>query len=114
MGCSMTMDNLNLKAEKSVKFFCYNWLQIKIWLKLTFEKYINNKIHNTQHITSSYYSLRSQQYRIPDKTTINLYKTYIRPYFDHGNVALITAKTKDIYKWEKIQMDVLKFALNLS
>ena len=92
MDCNIKMDNIKLKAEKSVKFpgviFDY---------KLTFEDHIKDKINNTKHVTSNYYSLRSQQYSIPDKTMINLYKVFIRSNFDYGHVALITAENKYIY-----------------
>ena len=43
---------------------------------------------------------------------INLYKVFIRLNFDYGNVA--TAEKNHINKWEKIQMNVLRFTLNLS
>ena len=45
---------------------------------------------------------------------INLYTTFIRPTFDYGSASLITAENKYIYKWEQIQMNELRFALNLS
>ena len=45
---------------------------------------------------------------------INLYTTFIRPNFDYGRASLITSENKYIYKWEQIQMNVLRFALNLS
>ena len=45
---------------------------------------------------------------------INLYKIFIRPNFDYGNSALLAAENKYIYKWEQLQMNVLRFALNLS
>ena len=86
----------NLKAEKSVTFLGVTFDSNK----LIFEEHIKDKIHNTQHITSSYYSLRSQQYRIPVKTMINLYKIFIRPNFGYGNATLITAETK--YIWDKL------------
>lgn len=57
---------------------------------------MKSKIHDSQHITSSLYSLKSHQYKIPDITLINLCKIFIRPNFDHGNEALITAETKDV------------------
>ena len=57
------MDNINLKSV--------NFLGIIFHYKLTFEEHTQDKVNNTQHIISSYYSLRSQQYRIPDKTKIN-------------------------------------------
>lgn len=51
---------------------------------------------------------------MPNKTMINLYTTFIRPNFDYGRASLITSENKYIYKWEQIQMNVLRFALNLS
>ena len=38
----------------------------------------------------------------------------MRPNFYYDNVTLITVETKYIYKWEQIQMNGLRFALNLS
>ena len=38
----------------------------------------------------------------------------MRPNFYYDNVTLITVKTEYIYKWEQIQMNGLRFALNLS
>ena len=43
----------------------------------------------------------------------NLYKIFMTQNFDYGNAALITAENKCIYKWEEIQMNMLRFALNL-
>ena len=45
---------------------------------------------------------------------INLYKIFIRPNFEYGNTALRTADNKYIYKWEQIQMNVLRSILNLN
>ena len=45
---------------------------------------------------------------------INLYKIFIRPNFEYGNTALITADNKYIYKWEQIQMNVLRSTLCLN
>lgn len=69
---------------------------------------------NTKHITSNYFSFRSKQHRIPYKTMINLYEVFTRLHFDYGDVALITAKNKFIYKSKQIQMNVLRFELNVS
>ena len=102
MDCSVKIENIYLKPEKSVKF-----LDAIFDYKLTFDKNIKAKIHNTQHITSSFYSLKSHQYRIPDKTLINLYKIFIRSSFDYGNASLINAETKYVYKLEQIQMNAL-------
>ena len=61
------MYNIILKAEKTVKF-----LGDIFDHKLTFEEHIKDKINNTRHTTSSFYSLKSKGYRIPQKTMINL------------------------------------------
>ena len=45
---------------------------------------------------------------------INLYKIFIRPNFEYGNTVLITADNKYIYKWEQIQMNVLRSTLSLN
>ena len=45
---------------------------------------------------------------------INLSKIFIRPNFEYGNTALITADNKYIYKWEQIQMNVLRSTLSLN
>ena len=47
-----------LKAQKSVKF-----LGVIFDHRLTFKEHIKDKINNTRHITSKYYSLRSKKYR---------------------------------------------------
>ena len=47
LDCSIKMDNVKLKAEKSVKF-----LGIIFDHKLVFEEHIKDKINNTRHITS--------------------------------------------------------------
>lgn len=103
------MDTVKLKAEESVKF-----LRVIFDHRLTFEEHIRDEINNTRHITSNFYSFRRKNYRIPNKTMINLYKIFIKPNFDYGNIALIIAENKYIHKWEQIQMNVLRFALNLS
>ena len=87
LDCSIKMDNVKLKAEKSVKF-----LGVIFDHRLTFEEHIKDKINNTRHITSNYYSLKSKKYRIPEKTMINLYKIFIRPNYEYGSTALITAE----------------------
>ena len=45
---------------------------------------------------------------------INLYKIFIGCNFEYGNTALITADNKYIYKWEQIQMNVLRSVLCLN
>ena len=45
---------------------------------------------------------------------INPYKIFIRPNFDYDSTALITADNKYIYKWEQIQMNVLRSILSLN
>ena len=66
MDLNIKMDNVKLNAEQSVDF-----LGVMFDHKLTFEDPIRDKINNTKHITSNYYSIRSKQYRISDKTMIN-------------------------------------------
>ena len=53
MNCNIKINNVKLKAEKSVKF-----LGVIFDHKLTFEDHIREKINNTKHIISNYYSLR--------------------------------------------------------
>ena len=79
------MDNVKLKSKRSVKF-----LGVIFGHRLTFEE----KVNNTRHITSNYYSLKSKKYRIPENTMINLSKIFIRPNFNYGSAALITAENK--------------------
>ena len=67
LDCNIKMDNIILKAEKTVKF-----IGVIFGHKLTFEEHIKDKINNTRHITSSFYSLKSKRYRIPQETMINL------------------------------------------
>ena len=62
LDCSIKMDNVKLKAEKSVKF-----LGVIFDHRLTFEEHTKDKINNTRHITSNYYSHKSKKYRIPEK-----------------------------------------------
>ena len=45
---------------------------------------------------------------------MNLYKILISPNFKYGNTALIAANNKYIYKWEQIQMHVLRSVLRLN
>ena len=112
LDCNIKMDNIILKAEKSVKFLGVIFdLNLH---KLTFEEYIKDKIINTRYITSCFCSLKSKEYRIPQKTMINPYKIFIRPNFDYDSTALITADSKYIYKWEQIQMNVLRSILCLN
>ena len=87
LDCSIKMDNVKLKSKRSVKF-----LGVIFGHRLTFEE----KVNNTRHITSNYYSLKSKKYRIPENTMINLYKIFVRPNFNYGSAALITAKNKCI------------------
>ena len=101
------MNDVKLKAEKIVKF-----LGVIFDHKLTFKEHIKDKIINTRQITSSFYSLKSKKYRIQERTMIKLYKI-IRPNFEYGITALITADNKYIYKWEQIQMNVLRSVLSL-
>ena len=103
------MDNVKLKAEKIVRF-----LGVIFDHKLTFEEHIKDKINSTRQITCSFYSLKSKKCRIPEKAMINLYKIFIRPNFEYGNTALITADNKYVYKWEQIQMSVLRSILSLN
>ena len=93
LDCNIKMNDVKLKAEKIVKF-----LGVIFDHKLTFEEHIKDKIINTRKITSSFYSLKSKKYRIPERTMINLYKIFIRPNFEYGDTALITADSKYIYK----------------
>ena len=109
LDCNIKMYNIILKAEKTVKF-----LGDIFDHKLTFEEHIKDKINNTRHTTSSFYSLKSKGYRIPQKTMINLQKIFVRPNFDYGSTALTTADNKYIYKWEQIQMNVLRSILRLN
>ena len=79
LDCNIKMNDVKLKAEKIVKF-----LGVIFDHKLTFEEHIKDKIINTRQITSSFYSLKSKKYRIPDRT-MPIYKIFIRPNFEYGN-----------------------------
>ena len=109
LDCNIKMDNVKLKAEKIVRF-----LGAIFDHKLTFEEHIKDKINNTRQITSSFYSVKSKKYRIPERTMINLYKISIRPNFEYGNTAIITADNKYTYKWEQIQMNIVRSILSLN
>ena len=106
LDCNIKMDSVKLKAEKKVRY-----VGVIFDHKLTFEEHIKDKI-NTRQVTSSFYSIKSKKCTIPEKTMINLYKIFIRPTFEYGNTALITADNKYIYKWEQIQMNVLRSILS--
>ena len=95
LDCNIKMNNVKLKPKKIVKLLGVNFDH-----KLTFEEHIKGKIINTRQITSSFYSLESKKYKIPERTMRNLYKVFIRPNFEYGNTALITADNKYISKWE--------------
>ena len=103
------MDNVKLKVEKTVKV-----LGVIFDQKLTFKEHIKGKINNARHIISSFYFLKSKKCRIPEKTMINLYKIFMRPNFEYGNTALLTADDKYIYKCEQIKMNVLISILRLN
>ena len=114
LDCNIKMDNVKLKAEKIVRF-----LGVIFDHKLTLEEHIKDKSNNTRQITLSFYYLKSKKYRIPEKTydtspMINLHKIFIRPNFEYGNTALITTDNKYVYKWEQIQMNVLRSILSLN
>ena len=109
LDCNIKMDNVKLKAKKKVRF-----LGVIFHHKLTFEEHIKDKINSTRQIRFSFYSLKSEKYRILEKAMINLNKIFIRPNFEYGNTALITADNKYIYKWEQIQMNVLRSILSLN
>ena len=110
MDCNIKMDNGKLKAEKLVKF-----LGVIFDHRLTFEEHIMDKINNTRYITSNYYSHKSKKYRIPEKNMINLYTIFIiRPNFEYGSTALITAENNYIHNWGQIQMNVLRSTLSLN
>ena len=86
-GFSIKTNNINLEVGKSV-----NFLGIIVDYKLMFEEHIKSKIHNSKHVTSSFYSLKNHQYKIPDKTLISLYKIFIRSNFHYGKAELITGE----------------------
>ena len=62
LNVSIKMDNMNLRAEKSVKF-----LSVIFGYQLMFEEHIKSKIHNSRYGTSNFYSLKSHQYMIPER-----------------------------------------------
>ena len=62
LDCNIKMDNVKLKAQKAVKF-----LRAIFDNKLTFKEHIKDKVNNTRHIASRFYSLKSKKYRIPEK-----------------------------------------------
>ena len=109
LDCNIKMDNVKLNVEKTVKVSGVIFDQ-----KLTFKEHIKGKINNARHIISSFYFLKSKKCRIPEKTMINLYKIFMRPNFEYGNTALLTADDKYIYKWEQIKMNVLISILRLN
>ena len=109
LDCNIKMDNVKLKVEKTVKV-----LGVIFDQKLTFKEHIKGKINNARHIISSFYFLKSKKCRIPEKTMINLYKIFMRPNFEYGNTALLTADDKYIYKCEQIKMNVLISILRLN
>ena len=54
LNVSIKMDNMNLRAEKSVKF-----LSVIFGYQLMFEEHIKSKIHNSRYVTSNFILLKA-------------------------------------------------------
>ena len=97
-----------LKSYKEIKF-----LGITFDQKLTFRKHveiINKEIQGKLH---NIYKLKTKNYGPTPKTILHLYKTFIRSKFEYGNIAMITSSDSIIFKWEKIQNSICRYALQI-
>ena len=97
-----------LKSYKEIKF-----LGITFDQKLTFRKHveiINKEIQGKLH---NIYKLKTKNYGPTPKTILHLYKTFIRSKFEYGSIAMITSSDSIIFKWEKIQNSICRYALQI-
>ena len=59
------------------------------------------------------HTIYNQSYGPSAATMIRLYKTFVRPLFEYGHIATITASSKNINTWEGIQYRYIKNILDL-
>ena len=97
-----------LKSYNEIKF-----LGITFDQKLTFRKHVENISKEIQGKLHNIYKLKTKNYGPTPKTILHLYKTFVRSKFEYGNIAMITSSDSIIFKWEKIQNNMCRYALQI-
>ena len=80
--------------------------------KLTFREHITKIKNRAQHRILRLHTIQNQQYGPSNKTMVRLFKMYVRPLFEYGNIALFTAQPNHIKPWEILQTKYIRTILN--
>ena len=80
---------------------------------LTFLKHINTTVAKAQSRVLKLHTIYNQHYGPSPSTMIRLYKIFIRPLFEYGHTATISATDNAIGIWENNQTQYIKKVLNL-
>ena len=80
---------------------------------LSFTTHIKLIASKAKHRIMRLHTIYNQSYGPSATTMIRLYKTFVRPRFEYGHIATITASSKNINTWEGIQYRYINNILDL-
>ena len=99
----LQIHNKPIPTTKHAKFLGVTFDQ-----SLTFQKHINITATKAQTRAHQLYNIFNQHYGPSSSTIIRLYKIYIRPLFEYGSTATISATDNALAIWETNQTNYMK------
>ena len=102
----VTINNTNIPIRNKAKF-----LGVTFDSSLSFKTHINLTASKAKHRIIRLHTIYNQSYGPSLATMLRLYKTFVRPLFEYGHIATITASFKNMNIWEGIQYRFIKNVL---
>ena len=117
------LKSCNSNEEKAKPILCHNtpipfkpsgkFLGVIFDQDLSFKQHITTIATKATTACISLQTLHGTNYGPSQQTLIRLFNVYVRPLFEYGHIALITAHPHLINKWEHIQTKYIRRTLNL-
>ena len=104
----ITINNANIPIHNKAKF-----LGVTFDSSLSFKGHIKQIESKAKHRIIRLHTISNQSFGPSPATMIRLYKTFVRPLFEYGHIATISASTKNMNIWEGIQYRYIKNILQL-
>ena len=101
---------LSLSNVKIHQVQTFKYLGVSLDENLTYNSHINRLIRNVSH---KMYMLRRVSHLVTEKACILIYKSFILPHLEYGNILYINNTDKNLSKLQRLQNHCLKICMNL-
>ena len=107
-NCNLTKNGHKLEVVEKTKL-----LGLLLDYNLNFKNHFEELLNSIKGLYVKLLNLKSKNFKVPTRTIINLFKTFIRSRIEYGNSAACFLSISNLQNLGQIQLNVLRFALKI-